>query len=85
MRTTIAIEDHLLKQAKNTARRRGVSLGRFVEEAIQRELGRGRVSSRRPPIPVFNGGTGPRPGFDVTSNRGLLEALDEGRTIGQLR
>jgi len=27
---------------------------------------------------VFSGGTGPRPGIDLTSNRALHEALDDG-------
>jgi uncharacterized protein (DUF1330 family) len=31
-----------------------------------------------PTIPVFRGGTGPRPGIDLTSNRALFEALDDG-------
>ena len=27
-------------------------------------------------VPVFRGGTGPREGIDLTSNRGMREALD---------
>lgn len=85
MRTTITIDDHLLDLAKEHARRRGVTLGRFIEDAVRSQLAE-RVEHREgPPIPVFRGGDGPRPGVDVTSTRALLEALDEGRTLEELR
>ena len=38
MRTTIAIGDRLLESARREARRRGLTLGRLVEEALRREL-----------------------------------------------
>jgi len=38
-----------------------------------------------PPVPVFRGGTGPRPGADLSSNRALLEALDKGRELDDRR
>lgn len=83
MRTTLSIDDHLLTAAKERARLRGQTLGQLVEDAIRRELG--AVAEReRPPVPVLTG-TGPRAGLDLTSNRGLLEALDEGRTLHELR
>ncbi len=84
MRTTVAIDDHLLAEAKERARRRGQTLGQLVEDAIRRELG-ASTERARPPVPVLTGGTGPRPGIDLSSNRGLLEALDEGRTLDELR
>ena len=34
-----------------------------------------------PPIPVFTRGTGPLAGVDLTTNRALLEALDEGQHL----
>jgi hypothetical protein len=36
-------------------------------------------------IPVFRGGTGPRPGIDLTSNRALYEVLDEGVPLERRR
>lgn len=36
-------------------------------------------------LPVFRGGGGVRSGVDVTSNRGIREALDEGRALDELR
>jgi hypothetical protein len=34
---------------------------------------------------VFRGGTGPRPGIDLTSNRALHEVLDEGLELDARR
>lgn len=77
MRTTVSIADHLLAAAKQRARERGQSLGQILEAALQRELSAGGDSPDRPPVPVFQGGTGPRPGLDLTSNQALHEALDQ--------
>jgi Ribbon-helix-helix protein, copG family len=84
MRTTIAVDDNILAAAKRRARERGVSLGAVVEDALRAALARGREADR-PAIPVFRGGTGVRPGIDVTSNRALLEALDADRPLDDLR
>ncbi|MBI3257101.1 MAG: antitoxin [Actinobacteria bacterium] len=83
MRTTVAIDDHLLASAKDEARTRGLTLGRLIEEALRHELA--RRSEPRPAVPVFRGGGGVRPGVDISSNRALYEALDDGRLIEQLR
>jgi hypothetical protein len=78
MRTTISISDELLAAAKCRASERGQTLGAFVDGALQRELNRELPPRAAPPVPVFRGGTGPRPGVDLSSNRTLLEALDGG-------
>ena len=84
MRTTIAVDDNVLAEAKRRARARGLSLGEFVEDALRVVLARAQPADR-PEIPVFRGGTGPRPGVDLTSNRALQEALDADRDPDQLR
>jgi hypothetical protein len=84
MRTTIAVDDNVLAEAKRRARERGLSLGAFVEDALRAMLTRTQPVDR-PAIPVFRGGTGARPGVDVTSNRAVLEALDDGRDRDELR
>jgi uncharacterized protein YggE len=78
MRTTVSISDELLTAAKRRARERGQTLGQLVDTALQRELNEAEAPRDPPPVPVFRGGTGPRPGIDLTSNRALLEALDDG-------
>jgi hypothetical protein len=75
MRTTVAINDRLLTAAKAAARRRGYTLGRLIEEALRRELDQ-QSPSRLPQVPVFRGGTGPRPGLDLRSNRALIDLLE---------
>lgn len=85
MRTTIAVGDQLLRSAKQEARRRGLTLGRLVEEALRRELSRPAGAGKPPPVPIFHGSGGVRPGIDAASNRGLLEALDEGQPVERIR
>lgn len=78
MRTTVSISDELLAAAKRRARERGQTLGEVVDAALRRELAATAEPGDRPSVPVFEGGTGPRAGIDLSSNRALHEALDEG-------
>lgn len=77
MRTTVSVDDQLLAAARRRARLRGETLGQVLEAALRRELAAEDDAGTAVPIPVFTGGTGPRPGIDLTSNRALHEALDE--------
>jgi len=83
MRTTVAIDDHLLAQARDQARRSGVSLGAVIEDALRMQFARVAPDSA-PEIPVF-AGTGVHPGVDLTSNRALRDLLDEGTELDQRR
>ena len=85
MRTTISIADELLESAKLCAKERGTTLGALMEDALRRELSVSYESAGRPPIPIFRGGNGVRPGVDLTSNRALYELLDEGVPLEKLR
>ena len=85
MRTTVSITTELLEAAKRRARERGVSLGDVIDAALRRELAVRDDAHDRPAIPVFDGGSGPRPGIDLTSNRALHEALDEGLDLESRR
>lgn len=84
MRTTISIDDHLLAAAKLRARERGLTLGQVLEDALRAEISAGSIDEP-PEVPVFRGGGGVRAGVDVTSNRALREALDEGSELPDLR
>jgi hypothetical protein len=84
MRTTVSISDELLRSAKQRARERGMTLGQVVEAGLRREL-MPADDVEVPELPVFTRGTGPRPGLDLTSNRAMSEALDEGLEFEQLR
>lgn len=84
MRTTLSIDDAILDDAKREARRRGVSLGTVVEDALRRDLAARRAPAPPPAIPTF-AGDGVRPGVDLTSNRALQEFLDHNHPLDQLR
>lgn len=84
MRTTVAIADELLASAKSEARRRGLTLGQYIEQALRSQLG--SPSQGTPPVvPVLRGGSGLRPGVDASSYRTLLEAMEEGLPVEALR
>jgi hypothetical protein len=85
MRTTVSISDELLAAAKRRARERGQTLGDVVDAALRRELAQPADRGERPAVPVFRGGNGPRPGIDLSSNRALLDALDEGLELDARR
>lgn len=75
MRTTVSINAELLAAARQEAARRGQTLGQLVEDSLRRELS--APGTAQPlPLPVFHGGTGPKPGIDLRSNRALAELLD---------
>ncbi len=76
MRTTVTIDDELLRAAKDRAARRGITVGGVINQALHRELLQA-TPVEPPPIPVFHGGNGPAPGVDLMSNRGLYDLLDE--------
>jgi hypothetical protein len=84
MRTTVAVDDHVLAGAKRRARERGQTLGQLVEDALRRELAT-TTGDAPHAIPVFRGEGGLRPGVDVTSNRAMREVLDTGRELSTLR
>lgn len=73
MRTTVNIDDRLLALAKERAHDLHLSLGEYVDRAIQAELqwGQRAITAPRPPLVTFDGG-GIRDGIDPTSNVSLL-------------
>lgn len=78
MRTTVNIDDRLLRQAKLEAARSNRSLGDVVDDALRLLLapaGRSR-SPARLDLPVF-GGSGLRPGVDLEDKDGLAALLDD--------
>lgn len=86
MRTTIAIDDHLLAEARERARRQGLTLGAYVEEALRLAIHAPAPTKRAVrKLPVFRGGTGPHPGVDLTSSRAIAEILDEDVPLDKLR
>lgn len=78
MRTTVNIDDRLLRQAKLEAARSNRSLGDVVDDALRLLLAPAGRSRRQSPLdlPVF-GGSGLRPGVDLEDKEGLAALLDD--------
>lgn len=76
MRTTITLDDELLRRAKLEALERGTTLSRIVADALTADLG--RVGSPAEPFEMITyGGGDPLPGVDINDNRALRDVLDE--------
>lgn len=78
MRTTVTIDDDLLRRAKEIAARTGRNLGDVIDDALRvlladREPTPGRAIS----LPRF-GGSGLRPGVDLEDKDALAALLDDG-------
>lgn len=78
VRTTVNIDDRLLRQAKLEAARSNRSLGDVVDDALRLLLapaGRRRTAAQLD-LPIF-GGSGLRPGVDLEDKEGLAALLDD--------
>jgi hypothetical protein len=78
MRTTIAIQDDLLRDARHKALERHSTLSRLIEDLL-------RVALSRSPSPPANAsrvhlktfhGQGLRPGVDLDSSAALLDVME---------
>jgi hypothetical protein len=77
MRTTISIEDSLLKKAKAVSIDRNCSLGEVIEDALRVALLNQPKSSpqtQTAPLKTFRG-SGVQPGVDLCSSAALMEVM----------
>ena len=77
MRTTVRLDDALLRKAKAHAAARGLTLTRLIEDALREVLAR-RESDRprrRVRLPTA-GGSGVQPGVDLENKSALLDLMD---------
>ncbi len=83
MRTTIRMDDELLRRAKEHAARTGTTLTRVIEDAVRQLLARRRVNQVREPVrlPTFCG-EGLLPGIDLDDTAALVELMDESDASG---
>ncbi len=77
MRTTIRIDDELLKQAKAVAVASERTLTELVEDALRELLARRRSTAGRPRVklPTFQG-DGLQPGADLNDSAALLDLME---------
>jgi hypothetical protein len=81
MRTTLQIDDHLMRQAKKLAAETGRSLTAVVEDALRallfRAEARNAAEKKRFVLPTFDSG-GVMPGVDLDNSAALLDIMEEG-------
>lgn len=81
MRTTLDIEDRLLREAKSVAAQHGTTLTAIIEQALRRLLDgsagkpAGKKIGKLPPLPLAKPGKGQL--IDLASNARISELLDE--------
>jgi Arc/MetJ family transcription regulator len=77
MRTTIRLDDDLLREAKAYAAATDRTLTRLIEDALREALARRAARPTRRRVRVFTvGGSGPRPGVNLDSNAELLDVME---------
>jgi len=78
MRTTIRLDDTLLREAKLRAAEQGITLTRLIDESLRERLSRrsGGVGERAPDLPTYGRG-GVLAGIDLRDNRALRDLMDE--------
>ena len=78
MRTTIRINDQLLRDAKAHSARMGCSLTSLIEDALRQMLARqtGKPNQGRVKLTTVSG-RGLRPGVDLDNSAKLLEILEQ--------
>ena len=79
MRTTIRLQDKLLRDAKSLAARTGRSLTSLIEDALREVLARAAAASSeraRVDLPTF-GGRGLCRGVDLDDSASLLDVMGE--------
>ena len=77
MRTTIDIDDPILKEVKRLQRREGKSLGRLVSDLLAQSLAAGKAAAKVD-APAFQWVAKPmRARLDIADKDALLDAMDE--------
>lgn len=81
MRTTIRLDEDLLRDAKAAAAASGRTLTALIEDALRETLSRGHAQAPAAHIelPTFKGGGGLQAGVDLDDSAALLDLM-EGRS-----
>lgn len=74
MKTTLSIDDQVMREVKAEAARRGTTMSEFVEAALRRMLEPAPPEPVLPPLPTFHGG---RELVDVSDREALYRVFDE--------
>lgn len=85
MRTTIRIEDELLRRLKLRAAETGRTVGALIEDAVRVALETADDHRKVVDRLTTFGSQGVLPGVDLTSNAALRDAMDAGTDLDALR
>lgn len=86
MRTTVILPDELMRQVKQDAHERQLTLTAFFERAVRRELAEVRAQqASRVELPASGGAGGLKPGVDINNGAALQSLLDEELPFEKLR
>ena len=83
MRTTVRLDEALLRQVKQEAQKRGETLTSMLEQGLRLVLAashRSRPARKRVKLPVSRSGGGTLPGVDLNDSAALLDRM-EGRWV----
>ena len=79
MRTTIRLDEQLLREIKQLAAQSGRTLTAVMEDALREMLARQRQMAERPPVYLTTvEGEGVLPGVDLDDSASLLDLMDQG-------
>ncbi|MDP8987684.1 MAG: type II toxin-antitoxin system VapB family antitoxin [Actinomycetota bacterium] len=76
MRTTLNLDDELIRRAREVAARTGSTLTRLIEDALRQSLERRDRSPVEPLDLPTVGGRGLQPGVDLDDSASLLELME---------
>ena len=81
MRTTIRLDEKLLKEAKRQAAEAGTTLTSIIEDSLRERLARAKSTTRkRERIRLHTTGRGGvRPGVDLDDSASLSDVMDDRR------
>ncbi len=74
MKTTLEIDENVMRELKAKAARDGTSMSELVESALRMLLRKEARAKALPPLPTWSGG---QPLVDVADRNALHDAMDE--------
>jgi hypothetical protein len=84
MRTTVRLDDNLLKAAKVHAAEQGITLTQLIDESLRERLvARPRRKSTEPFRLTTYGKGGARPGVNLEDNRATRDLMDEDLSVAR--
>lgn len=86
MRTTVRLDERLLREAKALAARERRTLTAVIDDALRQFLARRSGPGKRTPVKLITSGTGGlRPGVDLDDTAALIDLMEDGEPLDKRR